>query len=165
MVSGGLQLRCARSVYYANLFKDKLQDLGVVPLEHYQSYDAFMRRYVYQLWDRVSIVGSTYTSCVAKLSEMMDRIESQRTQIRSENLTIIGTVGGVLVISRELMINAVKSLEDVYGRDIVNEFIFVDSLFLIVIGILLYDITLNGRKMLASALSRAIELKEAILDP
>lgn len=100
MVSGGLQLRCARSVYYANLFKDKLQDLGVVPLEHYQSYDAFMRRYVYQLWDRVSIVGSTYTSCVAKLSEMMDRIESQRTQIRSENLTIIGTVGGVLVISR-----------------------------------------------------------------
>lgn len=63
------------------------------------------------------------------------------------------------------MINAIKAFEDVYGRDIVNEFIFVDSLFLIVIGILLYDITLNGRKMLASALSRAIELKEAILDP
>lgn len=61
---GGLPYRVSQSQYYAQAFKDRLPDLRVGRIEGYQPYDAFARRFVYQVFARIEQVGQLYRTVV-----------------------------------------------------------------------------------------------------
>lgn len=68
----GIVFRIERSRYYADTFKTRICDLRIVRLEGWQPYDEFVRRYLYQLFDMISAIGTRYDA----LGRRIDRIQS-----------------------------------------------------------------------------------------
>ncbi|OYY71154.1 MAG: hypothetical protein B7Y47_07920 [Sphingomonas sp. 28-63-12] len=72
--NGGLMFRIGRSRYYAEAFRSRLDDLRIRRLEGWQPYDEFARRYLFQLYDMISGVGTRYET----LGRRLDRLQSMR---------------------------------------------------------------------------------------
>jgi uncharacterized membrane-anchored protein len=66
---GGITYRVEQSRYYTSAFKERLVDLRVGRIEGYQPYDAFVRRYLYALFNKIDQIGRRYEA----LSRRVDR--------------------------------------------------------------------------------------------
>jgi hypothetical protein len=54
---GGLNYRVTRSRYYAQIYRERMQDLRIVRIEGWQAYDVFVRRNIFEDFDYVSRIG------------------------------------------------------------------------------------------------------------
>jgi hypothetical protein len=73
-IPGGLLYRVNRSRYYANTFRERIQEMRVQPLEGWQSYSEFFRRNLYPHFDHIDQIGKRYEA----LAERVNRLTNAR---------------------------------------------------------------------------------------
>ncbi|MEJ0025476.1 MAG: DUF3422 family protein [Rhizomicrobium sp.] len=73
MCTGGLLYRINQSRYYAQVYRERLQDLRLVRIEGWQPYDEFVRRTIYRDFDFIDRLGTRY----ALLGDRVDRLRDQ----------------------------------------------------------------------------------------
>ena len=79
-VTGGLPYRLNRSQFYITIFKNRLDEFRIVPIETWQPYDEFMRRRVFQSFDYLDRLSARRTA-------LLDRIHAQFAAIQAYNLS------------------------------------------------------------------------------
>lgn len=67
---GGLLYRINRSRYYARLFRQSLQDLRLVRVQGWESYDTFMHRNLFPLIDRIDSIGVRFEALAARVEQL-----------------------------------------------------------------------------------------------
>ena len=77
---GGLSYRVTRSRTYAKAYRERLQDLRIVRIEGWQTYDEFMRRNLFLEFDYVSLVGERYDALGRRLAQFGSVTEIHRME-------------------------------------------------------------------------------------
>ncbi len=73
MCTGGLLYRINQSRYYAQVYRERLQDLRIVRIEGWQPYDEFVRRTIYRDFDFIDRLGARYAQLGERISRLVAR--------------------------------------------------------------------------------------------
>lgn len=71
LVGGGIIYRTERSQQFSRTFKDRLEDLRIVPLAGWQAYDAYVRRYQYHEHEFIAGIGRRFAQLGARIDRLM----------------------------------------------------------------------------------------------
>lgn len=75
--TGGLSFRVSRASYYVNALKQRLPDLEIERIAPYQSYNAFVRRRLFSVFDYIFDIGERANRLSARISRLLDAIQTK----------------------------------------------------------------------------------------
>jgi Protein of unknown function (DUF3422) len=84
---GGLNYRVEQSRYYAAEFRSSLRDMKLVKINYYQTYEEFVSRYIFKLFDRIDRVGNRLDYLEKRVNSLMELHQSRLMRQYQDDVT------------------------------------------------------------------------------